>query len=128
MTSFEKDARELAMEQMIGRALQAGVVISALVVLLGAALLLARHGGTLPDFHTFAGEPAMLRSVGGILRGVIGLDPYALVQFGLVLLIATPIVRVILTLVAFAAQRDWLYIIVTTIVLGILLWSIVGPS
>jgi uncharacterized membrane protein len=82
----------------------------------------------LPDFRTFAGEPDALRSLAGIVRGAAAFDAYALVQLGLVLLIATPIVRVFLTLVGFAMQRDRLYVGVTAIVLGVLLWSIVGPS
>ncbi len=116
------------MEQVVGRVLQAGVAISAIVVVVGALLLLVRHGGTLPNFRTFAGEPDALRSLAGIVRGAAAFDAYALVQLGLVLLIATPIVRVFLTLVGFAMQRDRLYVAVTAIVLGVLLWSIMGTS
>lgn len=126
MNRFAKGKQELALEQIIGRVLQAGVAIAAIVVLAGAAMLLASHGGTLPNFRMFAGEPASLRSLGGITRGAAALDANAVVQLGLVLLIATPIVRVLLTLVGFAMQRDRLYVVLTAVVLGVLLWSIAG--
>lgn len=128
MNRFAKGAEELAMEQVIGRVLQAGVATAAIVVLVGAVLLLVRHGGALPDFRTFGGEPEALRSVSGIVRGVVAMDPRAVVQLGLVLLIATPVVRVLLTLIAFARQRDRLYVVITAVVLTVLLWSIVGAS
>jgi uncharacterized membrane protein len=128
VSRFDKTPQELAMEQVIGRVLQAGVVLAAAVVLVGAIMLLVQHGSTPPDFHAFAGEPEGLRSLGGILSGSLALDAAAVVQLGLVLLIATPVLRVALTLVGFAVQRDRLYVAVTAIVLAILLWSIVGAS
>ena len=42
------------------------------------------------------------------------------------LLLATPVARVAFSVVAFALQRDRLYVAVTLVVLGILLYSIVG--
>ena len=48
----------------------------------------------------------------------------AIVQLGLVLLIATPVARVAFTLVAFARQRDRAYVMITTIVLALLLYSL----
>lgn len=111
-------------EQVIGRLLQIGVLIAAVVVLVGGVLLLSQHGGTSASFATFRGEPEALRSLAGIWRGVLAMDTRAIVQFGLVLLIATPVARVALTLGAFAIQRDKVYVVVTTIVLALLLYGI----
>jgi len=49
-----------------------------------------------------------------------------LIQLGLLLLLATPVARVAFSVVAFLLQRDRLYVLVTLIVLGILLYSIAG--
>jgi len=46
------------------------------------------------------------------------------VQLGLVLLIATPMVRVALTLVAFLWQRDRLYVCITAFVLALLVYGL----
>jgi len=58
------------------------------------------------------------------VRGAYRLDSHAIVQFGLVLLIATPIMRVALTLVAFWWQRDRLYVGITTFVLALLVYGL----
>lgn len=112
-------------EQFIGRVLRAGVILAAAVVIVGGVMLLAGHGGNRPDFSVFRGQPEALTSLGGILRGVAALNSYAIVQLGLVLLVATPVARVALTLVAFLIQRDRLYVALTGVVLGLLLYGLV---
>ena len=113
-----------ALEQIIGRLLQIGVLISALVVVAGGIALLIRYGGASADFRSFRSEPSELSTLGGIVRGAYRLDSHAIVQFGLVLLIATPIMRVALTLVAFWWQRDRLYVGITTFVLALLVYGL----
>ncbi len=113
-------------EQIIGRLLQLGVLAAATVVILGGVPLLLRHGGDVADFHRFRAEPSALRTVGGILHGAVALDPRAVVQLGLLLLIATPVARVALTLVAFLLQRDRLYVAITAFVLVLLLYGLLG--
>ncbi len=114
------------LEQLIGNLLRSGVLLSAAVVLAGAILFLLRHGGEHPDYNAFQVEPAELRNVRGILSQAIALRARGIIQFGLLLLIATPIARVVLALVAFALQRDRMYVAVTAIVLAALLYSLVG--
>ncbi|HEX7977952.1 MAG TPA: DUF1634 domain-containing protein [Gemmatimonadaceae bacterium] len=109
------------MEQVIGRLLQAGVVLASIVVILGATLLLVRHGAEAAAFSVFRGGSSHLRSVSAAIIGAVHGDPGAIVQLGLVLLIATPVARVALTLAAFAAQRDRLYVVMTAVVLTLLL-------
>jgi uncharacterized membrane protein len=108
-------------EQLVGRLLQIGVLIATLVVLAGGAMLIATHGGDVANFRVFRGESSTLRSVSAAVRGALTLDPRGMVQLGLVLLIATPVARVALTLVAFLVQRDRLYVLLTAIVLALLL-------
>ena len=114
-----------AVEQFVGRLLQLGVLIAAVVVLLGSALLLVQHGGTFVAYSVFHGEPDGLRSIAGIVRGVMAVQSESIVQLGLLLLIATPVARVAFTLVAFILQRDRTYVIITTIVLALLLYGLV---
>lgn len=112
-------------ELLIGRILQVGVLLAAAVVLLGGGMLLAAHGGSAVDFGEFRGQPAMLRSLQGIFGGVLALDGRAIVQLGLVLLVATPVARVALALVAFVVQRDRLYAAMSGLVLALLLAGLV---
>ena len=114
-----------AVEQVVGRLLQVGVLIAAAVVLVGGVLLLRQYGGAPAAFSVFRGEPAALRSIGGIVAAAPSLESTALVQLGLLLLILTPIVRVAFTLVAFALQGDRTFVVVTAIVLILLLVGLV---
>jgi uncharacterized membrane protein len=111
---------------MIGRLLRAGLIVAAAVVVVGAVVHLIRHGPEQPSYRIFRGEPADLRSIGGILRDSLQWHGAALIQLGLVLLLATPVARVALSVVAFALQRDRLYVGVTLTVMAILLYSIFG--
>ncbi|MFB2894857.1 DUF1634 domain-containing protein [Aerosakkonemataceae cyanobacterium BLCC-F50] len=51
-----------------------------------------------------------------------------LIQFGLLILIATPILRVAFSAIAFAKQGDRTYLIITLLVLAILLYSLFNPT
>lgn len=112
------------LEYMLGTLLRAGVVLAATVVLIGGGLYLARHGGEVPSYHVFQGEPADLRSVSGILAEAPALRGRGVIQFGLVLLIATPVARVVVSAAIFALQRDGRYVGITLLVLGVLVYSL----
>jgi uncharacterized membrane protein len=113
-------------EQLVGRLLQAGVMLSAGVVLLGAIVYLIQHGGERPNYRVFHGEPAALRTFLGIGDEALHFHDLGLIQFGLLLLIATPVARVALTVYAFLRQRDHVYTAVTLFVLGVLVYSLLS--
>jgi uncharacterized membrane protein len=113
-------------EQTIGNLLRVGLIIATVVVLAGAAIYLARHGSEHPQYRVFHGEPEDLRGIGSILHYAHALNGRGLIQFGLLLLLATPVARVAFSIVAFALQRDRLYVVVTLIVMSVLLYSIIG--
>jgi len=114
-----------AVEQLVGRLLQVGVAIAALVVVVGGALLMAHHSGEIPDYSTYRGEPESIRTLYGVVHGLLAADARSIIQFGLLLLIATPILRVAFTWVAFLVQRDWVYVGVTSVVLALLLFGLI---
>ena len=129
MTTPDERHGELSddeVDQLLGNLLRIGVIIATIVAAAGGVLYLTQHGLERVDYHVFRGEPVELRRVGGIVRGAIGLHARAVVQLGLVLLIATPVARVAMSLVAFALQRDRVYIVVTSIVLALLIFSLTG--
>lgn len=119
---------ERGLEREIGMLLRAGLALAALLVSAGASLYLLRHGAELPDYRVFHGEPAALRSPTGILGGALALSGRSLIELGLLVLLATPVARVALSLVVFARQRDWLYVATTSLVLVVLLYSILAGA
>jgi uncharacterized membrane protein len=114
------------LQQVVGSLLRFGVLLAAAVVLAGGVAYLAGHGGTIPDYRVFRGQPANLRSLVGIVRSAFALDARGVMQLGLVLLVATPIARVAIAAVAFAFERDRTYVLVALLVLALLLKSLVG--
>ena len=115
-----------SIELIIGQLLRAGVLLSASVVILGGIVYLTRHGHTTADYRTFHGDTSPLRTLAGISHGTMQFSARAIIQFGLLLLIATPIARVIFSAIAFAIERDYLYVAFTLAVLVILAYSLLG--
>jgi uncharacterized membrane protein len=111
-------------EEIIGILLRTGVTIAAIVVFAAGIPYLIQHGSTNPDYHIFRSEPDQLRHISGIIKSSIALDPVAIIQLGILILIATPVARVAFSVFAFAEERDWMYVIVTLIVLALLLFSL----
>lgn len=113
-------------EELLGKLLRAGVIIAAAVVLAGGIVYLVRHGAETPNYRFFHGEPTDLRRVSGILTNVLTLRGRGLIQFGVLMLILTPVARVAFSLLAFIRQRDYTYVVVTALVLALLLYGLVG--
>jgi len=112
-------------EQMVGNLLRTGVLVAAAVVLLGGVVFLAQHGAVVGDYRVFHGEPKDLRNPEEIARDVFRGSGRAMIQLGLLLLIATPVARVVFSAFAFWRQRDWMYLIFTLTVLAVLLYSLI---
>jgi len=117
-------AEDKRVEEIIGTLLRTGVILAAAVVLIGGVFYLARYGSSPAHYGIFRGEPGDLSHVLAILRDAAALHPRGIMQLGILLLIATPVARVIFTVFAFAHERDWTYVVVTLIVLALLLYSL----
>ncbi len=113
-------------EIIVANLLRAGVWLAASVVALGGVVYLVRHGREMPQYARFVGEPSEYCTVSGIIRGAATFHGRNIIQLGLLLLIATPVARVAFSVVAFALERDRLYVVITLIVLAVLLFSLAG--
>jgi uncharacterized membrane protein len=120
--SLQTDER---MDEFMGLLLRSGVILAAMIVFAGGVVYLARNAFPM-DYRTFQSEPESLRTISGVFREARALRGRGLIQLGLLVLIATPIARVAFSVFAFLYQRDWKYVVVTLVVLGLLLYSLVG--
>jgi uncharacterized membrane protein YfcA/uncharacterized membrane protein len=107
-------------ELIISGVLRGGVLLSVAVILGGVLYFYAlRLLGELA-------HPAFPDTIPEVAAGLRVADPAAIVTAGLLILLATPVLRVAVSIVAFAIEEDRTYVIITTVVLAILLFSIFG--
>ncbi len=122
IASVEQDSR---MEAQVGMLLRIGVLSSAAVILLGGVLFLMHHGRSVVDFTVFSGTPQELRRPSSILLNALHGNDLAIIQCGILMLIATPVARVAFSIFVFLEERDFLYVTISALVLLILLYSLI---
>ncbi|TMI56066.1 DUF1634 domain-containing protein [Candidatus Bathyarchaeota archaeon] len=104
------------LNRIVGQSLRVGVLVSAVLTLLGLSLWAVGGFGS-------ASIPGVL-SVGVILRLAFSGDLTGIVYLGVIVLIATPIFRIAISSIYFAAERDRAYAGITILVLGMLLFAL----
>ncbi|HEY7026808.1 MAG TPA: DUF1634 domain-containing protein [Gemmatimonadales bacterium] len=114
-------------ERAISNVLRIGVLASIGLILVGILVTFAHHPSYLVtpgdlDRLTHPGA-AVPRTVGDVLRDAAALQGHAIVALGLLVLIATPLARVLVSIFAFRAERDRTYVLITSLVLLLLLLS-----
>lgn len=117
---------EAGLDRVISVLLRLGLTLSGALVLLGGVIYLARHGGEVVSFRVFRGEPPSYRYLPGILAEALHIHGRGFILAGLLVLIATPVLRVAFSVAAFIARREPVYILATVLVLAILLFSLIG--
>lgn len=119
-------AHKRDLEASLANLLTAGTAIAAVVLLVGLVMYLLREYETLLDFRDFVARRQS--GVFGVFRDAAQMDGASVMQLGVVLLILTPVTRVLFTLFAFLYKRDWMYVVVTVIVLSVLLYGLFGNA
>ena len=117
-----KPPTDKELDSSIANMLRLGVTFAAAIVFAGGVVTLLTPDATTPNYSNF--HPDSFPAIAGILHDAIHLHSANLIQLGILILIATPVLRVIFCIVGFARQRDSLYVGVSTTVLLILLYSL----
>ncbi|MDN3549820.1 DUF1634 domain-containing protein [Mucilaginibacter aquaedulcis] len=118
--------KDTDMQAVIGWILRLGVLLSMSIIFIGGIIYLYRHGHIPADYHTFKGVPDFVHNAPGIFNGVITFRGRAIIQAGIILLIATPILRVVFSAIGFILERDYLYTGITILVLLIITASMLS--
>jgi uncharacterized membrane protein len=121
-----KKFRDTDMQLLLGQVLRAGTVISICVVFFGGIIYLARHGQSIANYKQFKGIPDFVSNAKGLFNGAITFRGQAIIQLGIILLIATPIMRVVFSTVGFALEKDYLYVGISLLVLCIICFSMIN--
>lgn len=120
--------KDTHMQAAIGWILRIGVFLSCTIVFFGGVIYLYRHGHNIANYSTFIGIPAFVSTGNGILNGILAFKGQAIIQAGIILLIATPIIRVISSAIGFIVEKDYLYTGITLLVLLIIFISMLSGN
>jgi uncharacterized membrane protein len=115
-------------EELVGQLLRFGVTSAAVLVVAGGAVFLTRHGVEAANYRVFKGEPSDLREWLGIIHEALHARGRGIIQLGLLVLLLTPVARVLFAAFAFAMERDWFYVAVSVFVFLVLLYSMAGSG
>jgi hypothetical protein len=118
-------------QQLIGNTLRWGVILACLLATIGGVYYLMQHGlDPVPDYRHFdiasAAAQTNYTTLGGLWQGILHGDAASCVQVGVIVLILTPIARVVLSLFDFIVEQDWLYVSITAIVLAVIISNSLG--
>lgn len=130
MTAVSKSQH---IELFLAHLLRWGVATSFVIVAVGISLVvLTGQSGyqsvQLDDLNGIIryqpGLPEYPNSIADVIAGVTALKPYAFIALGLLILIAIPVLRVAVSVLAFLLERDWIYVAITAFVLAMLVLSL----
>jgi len=110
----------------LGNIIKAGVYAATFCVIIGGVIFLNRYGLDTPDYKLFRGEPIELRTFSGILESAFAGRSRGIIQLGFLILMATPVLRVLIAFFLFQKEKTRLYAVFSLLVLVLLLYSFMG--
>lgn len=122
---------ERDMEMLIGKLLRYGVMTACGITIFGGIIYLFQQNGVRPDYSPvadskpFPGVAYYLRELTTIFPRVLAFDGAAIIQLGVCVLVATPILRVAFSVIGFLVERDYMYVVITLLVLLIIIANMV---
>ena len=110
----------MEMDDVIAYVLRIGVIISVILILIGSVLLFVQgssNGFSIGELASTSSKiNTSLFSISGIMNGLLSYQGLDFILLGLIVLIITPIARVIASVLSFMYERNWLYVVITLIV------------
>ena len=120
---------DVKLQRLISWTLRAGVLLASALGVIGGALLFASHPPA-ADFHHFQGSALPFSHADRVFAQIFAAQTplhvrgLSIIQAGILVLLATPVVRVLFSVIGFALERDRLYVLITLAVLLVLALSI----
>ena len=112
-------------QTIIGNLLRYGVWISLSVAFIGGIVYLMHHGSDIENYSVFKeNDRNIFEVISTVYHGVLQGKGEYLIYFGIILLFLTPVLRVIFSLFSFFLEKDYLYVVITLIVILIIITSI----
>lgn len=113
-----------AVNVLVSIILRIGLLSACALMILGATIHLFQHPEHDLQLAQFHSEPEALRSIGGTVKLALSGNGLGVMQLAVLVLLATPFLRIIFAGIAFARQLDWKFVVISCIVLGTLLYGL----
>jgi uncharacterized membrane protein len=113
------------MQAIIGWILRVGIITSMAIVVVGGILYIYHNGYSITDYRAFKKVPDFISDPAGVFDGLLAFNGQAIIQLGIILLIATPVLRVAFAAIGFLVEKDYLYTLISVIVLLIIVGSMI---
>lgn len=133
--SFDQKKYEL-MQKVLSKTLLYGVVLSTAIIIIGLLYMATSYSTGYQCDFTSASLSCILNynaaviphgdypnTLASIVSGLVQLKPFAIIQLGVIVLLATPVFRVSTSLILFAIEKDRAFVWITLFVLLVLLFS-----
>ncbi|SMP12707.1 DUF1634 domain-containing protein [Flavobacterium hercynium] len=112
-------------QAIIGNLLRYGVWTSLSVAFIGGIVYLLNHSQEVENYSVFKeNDRNIFEVISAVYNGAIQGRGESIIFSGIILLFLTPVFRVLLSLFSFILEKDYLYVVITTIVIGIIIMSI----
>jgi uncharacterized membrane protein len=134
MSDDDEDRLSASLHNIVSNTLLYGVLTSAVILAIGVIAMFAKDSTGYacqlsnvqcllsynPSKVPHGAYPNTLQS---LYAGLLLFKPFAIMELGIVVLIATPALRVLSSVFIFAAEKDRLFVAITVFVLAVLLFS-----
>jgi uncharacterized membrane protein len=119
---------------IIGKVLRGGVIISFFLIALGSVLMFVENS---TGYYTLGSAEQLISrhnsfliGLAPLFQGLVAGKPYAILDLGLLVLLATPIARVFISILLFSFEKRLIYVLITITVLTVLLTAtfVLGPA
>ncbi len=121
-----KKFKDTDMQALLGKVLRTGTILSIGIVLFGGVIFLYRHGNSIVNYGRFTGIPDFVHYTKQLIPAALAFKGQAIIQIGIILLIGTPIMRVLFSAIGFALERDYFYVFISLLVFFIIVMSLIS--
>lgn len=115
-----KPFTDVDLNRSVGNLLRLGVILSVAISLVGFIKLFS-EGFVMPKKYKMLNMGSSSEKVwGSFWDSLCKGEGMAIIQLGILLLILTPLVRIIFALIGYLKEKDYIYVVISLIVLAIM--------
>lgn len=126
MKTVKHHTSDKDLQVVLGTLLRVGVLVSMIIVFIGGVMYMIEQGSAVKDYGNFIVDANSFNSIPKIISELKQFKSGAIIQFGILMLILTPVLRIVFSVYSFLMEQDYLYVIIGFIVLAIILISLNG--